>query len=176
MAAAGLIDENVGKIAEIFIAPSRLSEFRVASFRQSPLTKAAVVEQTLGRRSGQENRLVEIYAFFSPFGAPEYHPGSKIAGEILEPVLNVGGYKKAVALFEWVTLPFNYQLTRSPVDEIDFILLVWRLRIMPDGGVIFDGHGAMRQRNGKTFSHWPFYGYRAGNTGAYFFNSGFNFQ
>ncbi|SEN27582.1 hypothetical protein SAMN05216404_103249 [Nitrosospira multiformis] len=130
----------------------------------------------VGETFGQESSSGEVNTFLSSFGSPEYHPGSEIAREILEPVLNFGGYKKTVTLFEWITLPFNHQITRSSMDEIDFILLVRRLRIMPDGSVILDGHGPMRQRNGKTFSHWPFHGYRTGNAGQYFFNGGFDFQ
>jgi hypothetical protein len=53
-------------------------------------------------------------------------------------VFNVGGYKKAVALFEWVAFPFNHQLTRSSMDEVDFILFMRCLRVMSDGSIIFD--------------------------------------
>lgn len=54
-----------------------------------------------------------------------------------------------------MAISIDYKLTRSPMDEIDFILLMWSLRVMADRGVVLNRHGAMGERDGESFPHWP---------------------
>lgn len=109
-------------------------------------------------------------------GSPEYDPCSEIDGEVLEPVFNIGRYKKAITRFERMTVSVNHKLTCSPVDEIDFILFMWSLRIIANGSVVLNRHRAMSEGNGKSLAHRPLRSDGAGNAGKYFFYGCLGFQ
>ena len=113
---------------------------------------------------------------FSTFWSPEYHPCSKVLGKVLEPMLNVGAYKEAIPRAERVASPVNNELAGALMDEIDFVLIMRRLWIAVDRSVILHGHGAMGKRDGKTFSHRPLRGYRAGNARKHLVYRRFDFQ
>ena len=78
-------------------------------------------------------------------------------------MFGIGGDKEAIARLEGMPFTLDYQFPRSAVDEIDFILLMRRLRIVTDGCVVLYRHGAVGKRNGKSFPHGPLYRNRTGN-------------
>jgi len=117
-----------------------------------------------------------IFVTFASLRSPEYHPSSKITGEILEPVLNIGRHKKTITRLEWMGIPANNEFTRSPMDKIDFILFMRSLRVIADGGVVLNRHGSMGKSDGEWFTHRPLRGDGTRNAGEYFFNGYFGFQ
>lgn len=117
-----------------------------------------------------------IFVTFASLRSPEYHPRSKITGEILEPVLNIGRHKKTITRFEWMGISTNNEFTRSPMDKIDFILFMRSLRVIAGGGVVLNRHGPVGKSDGEWLTHRPLHRDGTRDAGEYFFNGYFGFQ
>ena len=91
-------------------------------------------------------------------------------------MFNIGRYKQAITRFEPIAVPINYKLACSPMDKIDFVLVMRRLRIVADWGVILDRHASVCKRHGEGLAHGPLWRCRTGDTGDYFLDSRLGLQ
>lgn len=91
-------------------------------------------------------------------------------------MFNIGCHKQAIACFERIAIPINYKFACSPMDEINLILFMRRLRVMAHGSVILDRHGSVRKRHGEGLAHGPLWRCRTGDMGDYFLDSRLGLQ
>lgn len=80
----------------------------------------------------------------------EDYPGSEVVGEALETMLDSSGYEKHVTRTERVANTAVYELPAARDDEVELVLVVWGLWIMPSRSIESHGESCTLEQRRKA--------------------------